>query len=304
MTKLFDCVCVGLTTVDAIALLPQTPGEDEKIRAERIIIDGGGPAGTCACVLGKYGLKTGLFSFIGQDPLTGFVMESLTRHNVSTRFIRKIPGLRNPFSMIFVNRLNASRTIIWNAQGTTLRKIPLSSAIKKGVLSAKSLHFDGHLMDLSIKLAGAARKRGILTSYDCGSARKGWEKLAALTDIFIASHKFTAELGLQIPEAVLLLRKKFGFKTAVTAGEKGVWYFDEAAGEARRLRQKKYPAVDTTGCGDVFHGAFLSRYLLRRNFKDALEFAQKTAGKKTLRPGGRNGIPRTAIDFCMFKNFK
>ena len=38
--------------------------EDQKIRAERIVVDGGGPAGTCACVLGRSGLKTGIMTIL------------------------------------------------------------------------------------------------------------------------------------------------------------------------------------------------------------------------------------------------
>jgi ribokinase len=142
-----------------------------------------------------------------------------------------------------------------------------------------------------VRLAGLAQARGILTSYDCGSVKPGWQRLAALTDLFIASHKFTRQLGLPIPQAVRSLRRRFGFEVAVTAGEKGFCFFDAASGQVGCIRQKRYPALDTTGCGDVFHGAFLARYLKKRDFRAALCFAQAVAGAKTRRLGGRSGIP-------------
>ena len=54
----FDCVCVGLSTVDVLALLDRRLREDEKLAAERIVVDGGGPAGTAACAAARCGLKT------------------------------------------------------------------------------------------------------------------------------------------------------------------------------------------------------------------------------------------------------
>ena len=111
-----------------------------------------------------------------------------------------------------------------------------------------------------------------------------------MSDVFIASHKFVRQLGLPIARAILSLRRSFGFQVAVTAGEKGFYYFEESSGRVERVRQKRCPALDTTGCGDVFHGAFLARYLKKRDLRAALCFAQAVAGAKTLRLGGRAGL--------------
>ncbi|MBI5209858.1 MAG: hypothetical protein HY927_07800 [Elusimicrobia bacterium] len=287
----FDCVCVGLTTVDVLALHAGELREDEKIPAERIAVDGGGPAGTCAAVLGRCGLRTAVLSFIGQDAWTGLVLGQLEAMGVSTGLVQAVRGMATPVSLVAVSRRNASRTILWNSQGAGRRRVPMARLLRGGALDTACLHSDGHLMDLSLRLAAAARRAGILVSYDCGSVKPGWERLAGLADVFIASHKFTRQLGMAIPAAIRALRARHGFQVAVTAGEKGCYYYDEARGKVGFLRQRPYAAVDTTGCGDVFHGAFLARYLGRRDFLGALGFAQETAGLKTLELGGRAGIP-------------
>jgi sulfofructose kinase len=256
-----------------------------------VLIDGGGPAGTAACAAARCGLKTAVLSFLGRDLWTDLVLDGFRRFGVDTRFLQAQPGMATPVSLIAVNSRNASRTIIWNSQGAGARRASLPRLLRQGLLDTRCLHFDGHLMDLSLRLAGLARARGILTSYDCGSVKPGWQKLAALSDVFIASHKFARQLGLSIPQAVRSLRRRFGFKAAVTAGEKGCYFFDEAASQVAFLKQKRYPALDTTGCGDVFHGAFLARYLKIRDFQAALRSAQAVAGEKTRRLGGRAGIP-------------
>jgi ribokinase len=287
----FDCVCVGLSTVDVLALLDRPLREDEKIQAEQVLVEGGGPAATAACAAARCGAKAAVLSFIGRDLWSGFVLDGLRRFGVSTRFVIPAPSLKMPVSLIAVNRRNASRTIIWNSQGTHSRRVDLPRLIRRGLLDTRCLHFDGHLMGVSTRLARLARGRGILTSYDCGSAKEGWEKLAGLSDVVIASHKFARQLGWPLPRAVLSLRRRFGSRVAVTAGEKGFYYFDEPRGRVVFVRQKRYPAVDTTGCGDVFHGAFLARYLKEPDFRAALLFAQRVAGAKTRALGGRAGIP-------------
>ncbi|HAH06946.1 MAG TPA: hypothetical protein DCM05_10535 [Elusimicrobia bacterium] len=286
---MLDCLCVGLSTMDVIASVDGWPREDEKRRARAVVVDGGGPAGTAACVLGKYGLKTGILSFIGQDEWTPFIREGFRRHDVSTKSLRVVPGASNAVSMVLANARNGSRTIVWNARGLRGESLPVRAP------RARCLHFDGHLMELSIRLAREGLRRGALTSFDCGSLKPGWEALAALTRVFIASSRFTRQLGLSVPAALLALRERFGFSVAVTEGARGVSFFDEKSRRVRRLPQRRFASVDTTGCGDVFHGAFLAAALRGRAFEESLRFAQEVAGEKSLRLGGRKGLPERRL---------
>jgi sugar/nucleoside kinase (ribokinase family) len=50
--------------------------------------------------------------------------------------------------------------------------------------------------------------------------------------------------------------------------------------------------VDTTGAGDVFHGAFLFGLLRGWEGRDILTFANAVAALKCTQMGGRAGIPR------------
>lgn len=286
---MLDCLCVGLSTVDVLASADGFPREDEKKRARAVVVDGGGPAGTAACVLGKYGLKAGILSVIGQDEWTPFIRAGFRRFKVSTRWLRTAPGAANAVSMVVANARTGSRTLLWNAEG--LRGEGLFVRAPR----ARCLHFDGHLMPLSLRLAREGLRRGALTSFDCGSLKPGWEKLAALTRVLIASSRFARELGLRPAGAVRALRERFGFAVAVTEGARGVSFYDERARRVRRLPQRRYAAVDTTGCGDVLHGAFLAAALRGRGFEAALRFAQEVAGEKTLRLGGRLGIPERRL---------
>lgn len=284
------CIFVGLCTVDQLALVSSPLKEDEKVHAEAIIADGGGPAATAACAASRSGLRSELLTVLGDDEWLNFSLSSLKTFHVGAKMARVSKKFRTPLSLIFINKKNASRTIIWNSGGIEKIDLKLTRAELLHLTTARALHFDGHLMELAIKISKEARKNGTLISYDCGSVKPDWDKLASLSDVIIASHRFAKQMGMTPRDAAAMLHSRFGAKTAVTCGEQGVWFKDETVRAPRLMRQKKYRAVDTTGCGDVFHGAFLACYMRTKNFKAALSAAQEAAGLKTLAPGGRKPL--------------
>ena len=291
------CIFIGLCTVDQLALISAPLREDEKVRADAIVTDGGGPAATAACAAANLGLASSLLTVLGEDEWLPFSLASLKACKVRTEMVRVSKKFRTPVSLIFINTKTAARTIIWNSGGIEKFDFALTPAELRALATAPALHFDGHVMQLALKLAAAARKNGGLVSYDCGSVKPGWEKLAALSGVLIASHKFARQISLSPQKTARLLRERFGGKTAVTCGEKGLWYCGGETAVPVFLPQRKYRAVDTTGCGDVFHGAFLADYLRGAAFPDALAFAQRAAGLKTLAPGGRKPLldPKISI---------
>ncbi len=76
----------------------------------------------------------------------------------------------------------------------------------------------------------------------------------------------------------------------VTAGERGCWYAGPE-GEVRHQPALRVEAVDTTGCGDVFHGAYAAMLTRGAPLARAVAVATVAAGLKATQPGGRSGIP-------------
>jgi sulfofructose kinase len=82
----------------------------------------------------------------------------------------------------------------------------------------------------------------------------------------------------------------------VTAGERGCWY-SERGREVHHFPAFSVQAVDTTGCGDVFHGAYAACIAQGESVNRAIQIATAAAGIKATRSGGRSGIPdRATID--------
>ena len=91
---------------------------------------------------------------------------------------------------------------------------------------------------------------------------------------------------------VRALRSPAHTATVVTAGERGCWYMSRETGDAVRHQPAcRVQVVDTTGCGDVFHGAYAAAIVRGESVPRAITVATAAAGLKATQPGGRRGIP-------------
>jgi sulfofructose kinase len=86
---------------------------------------------------------------------------------------------------------------------------------------------------------------------------------------------------------------------AVTAGDRGCWYIEGDSAVRTDVLIRHVPAyrvavVDTTGCGDVFHGAYAACIARGETVAAAIQVATAAAAIKATQPGGRAGIPDRA----------
>jgi ribokinase len=156
---------------------------------------------------------------------------------------------------------------------------------------AKVLHTDGLFIEASLGAATEAREAGVRVVVDAGSLRDGMLDLARLSDYLLASEKFARQLvGRDDPSEACRRMAGFGPRVVcVTLGARG--YMGLADGEI--IQQPAYPvrAVDTTGCGDVFHAGFTYGVIRGWDAKKSLDFGAWAAAMVSTKLGGRSGIP-------------
>ncbi|NLG29475.1 MAG: sugar kinase, partial [Chloroflexi bacterium] len=116
-------------------------------------------------------------------------------------------------------------------------------------------------------------------------------------DHLIVGHEFAERVtGEGEPEAVVRALARNRPACVVTYGDRGAWY-QERGGAVRRQRAYPVRAVDTTGCGDVFHGAYAACLCQGASVARAVQVASAAAALKATRTGGQAGIPTwAAID--------
>ncbi|MBN2088971.1 hypothetical protein JW964_05135 [candidate division KSB1 bacterium] len=287
--KQFDCIGVGLCVLDYLCLLPYYPQSDEKITINRLVKQGGGPVATAMVTLARLGARTSLISKIGSDLEGRFLQEELEQEGVDTSNMIVSSRIQSPCSYIWVDQTTGKRTIAMNrAPENDLLPQELEP---ERLLNTKILHIDGWETDAALEIAREARKRNILVVADFGSVRFQMEKFLSLVDFPVVSERFVkqffGDISLRIAVQKLL---KWGAKAAVaTCGPGGAY----AADVMQTYHQPafKVAVVDTTGAGDVFHGAFIFGLLKRWKLPKIIKFASAVAALKCTELGGRTAIP-------------
>jgi len=280
----------GENAVDLVCQVPVFPERDSKIRMRRMIRLGGGQIATACSLCARWGLKTRYLGLIGDDELGEFLRRDLEREPMEV-LLEPVAGVRSHFSLIIVDQPTGSRTILWDRDANLRYTEEALLSRRRQVTEGRLLHLDAHDLENSIRIAGWAKQAGMLTVIDIDKSEEGVERLLSRIDFAIVSLSFLEqfsgsddwEMGLRRTAEVAR-----GF-LAVTRGEEGASVFRN--GEIYTFPACKIEPVDTTGAGDVFHGAFI--YALFRNYSVAncMRFANAAGALSCTRLGARGGIP-------------
>jgi ribokinase len=282
---------LGYCGMDYLCLVPEIP-LDDKVQASETLEQGGGPAATATYAAAKLGARTMFAGVVGDDSRGQSILEGLAREGVDTSAMKVRLDAASPVAFCWIQESTGKRSIAWS-HGSVKPLLPeeLNMAL---VRDSALLLLDGHQTAAAIRAAKLARETGTVVLLDAGTLVDGIDELLALSDIIIASEKFSLRYtGESDPEAGA--RKLFGDNTrfaAVTAGVRGSYGFDGG----KSYFQDIFPVqvVDTTGAGDVFHGAFAYKYVNGGNWRECMRFAAAVSALKCTRFGGRTGIPTLA----------
>lgn len=289
--KRYDVVGVGYCNVDYLGIVPRHPRIDEKIRLLDYARQGGGVTATAMTAVGRLGGRARLITKVGSDEPGAFSIDELAKDGVDVSGILADPDRASQFSFIAVNRRTGKRTIFWTPSEIHLGADELR---REDILEAKALHVDAHHPEAALQAAIWAHGVGIPVVMDAGTLREGSEEIAAHTTHLIASALFARQFtGTSDPtEAARMMLIEGRQLAAVTLGKDGCVY--AVAGSVMYQPAFKVKVVDTTGAGDVFHGAFSFGLSQGWEIPRIITFASAVAAIKCTKLGGRAGIPTYA----------
>ncbi len=287
--EVIQVVGLGQASVDYLGRLASFPHEDQKSELLEIHQQCGGPASTAMVTLARLGVGTSFIGSVSDDPFGIQIVEGLNQEKVDLSHLKITPGFTSQFAFIAIHKETGARTIFWHRGSVphlTPNEVDLSIFSK-----ARILHLDGLMIEASIAAALQARDMGMTIVMDAGSMREGSTKLVSLVDILIASERFAEPLvGIDTHDRALKALYELGPKTVIiTLGAKGSVGWD-----GRRIFfQNAFPikALDTTGAGDVYHGAYIYGLLQKWSIPQCMRFASATAALKCRAIGARKGIP-------------
>ncbi|MDP8225548.1 MAG: PfkB family carbohydrate kinase [Candidatus Lernaella stagnicola] len=291
-----DVVCFGYNSCDFLCLLDDYPSADTKLPMQEFIRQGGGQAATAAVAVARLGLRARYLGKFGDTPEGDFARQSLQCEDVDVAACPIVPDTQNQLAVIWVDLTSGTRTITYLRQpGLEIHRDEFD---EQTVCAGSVLLLDCHHMEASVQMASWARAAGIPVVLDAGKLQRGVNALLALTDYVLCDASFASaytgrgDLRFALQEIAAQTGSPV---VAATRGEHGALVL---MGEQwLEIPAFTVDVVDTTGAGDVWHGAFAAGLALGFSLPDILRFASATAALKCTQPGGRAGIPdRAAVD--------
>jgi len=292
---MFDILGLGSVAVDDLIFVEAFPPPDSKTPVRRTERHCGGLTATALVAAARLGSRCAYAGVLGTDELSGFAVERIRQEGIDLQHLRTQAGAGPIRSFIVVDETRQTRNIFFDASKACGAddQWPDASVIE----SARVLFVDAFGLKGMIRAARIARAAGIPVVGDF--ERTGPPELfelLELVDHLIISQSFAQDLARESDpgEASKRLWTKRRKVVVVTCGVEGCWYIAE--GEDQRHQPAfKVDSVDTTGCGDVFHGAYASALACGLDLPARIRFASAAAALKTTRPGGQAGIPTRAL---------
>lgn len=299
--KEYDVCGVGHSCLDRVCIVENYPKEDDSTHITSIDIQGGGAVATALVASSRLGKKSVFIGNIGSDYVSKEIVSLFKKDGVDTSFMIERADSWGLESFVMVNPLNGSRTKFPERDFNP--PIEWNEKLEKVIGSSRVLHLDGTNWTNAVRASEIAHKNGVIVSLDGCSMQSDNEKnkiLASQADILIMNKKYPLRVsGKSSYEEALLEMKSWGPKVVMcTLGEEGS--LAVIGGKVKKFKAYKANAVvDTTGCGDVFHGSFLSAYLDGMDTEEAIYFASASSALKCEKKGGRAGI-RTKEEVLSF----
>jgi len=289
-----DVVGLGLNATDTVLVVREFPALGGKERVLSALRQAGGQVATALVTCQRLGLEARYIGKVGADEAGRLQLASLREEGVDVRHTRVVRGAPNQFGMIVVDRATGERTVFWDRDPRL--SVRPSELDREAITSARAVHLDGCDVESAVRVARWARKAGIPVIADLDTVYKKVETLFPHLDYLIASANFLpAVTGEDDPFRVLeYMAREYKIHAAgMTLGREGALLF--AQGRFYYSPGFVVKTVDTTGAGDVFHGAFIYGLLAGWEMGRILDFSNAMAGLNCSVLGARGGI-RTRAD--------
>ncbi len=307
--KRFDVLGLGCAAVDDLLYVPRFPGTDEKVQVERSLRRFGGLTGVALVTAARLGARCAYAGCLGHDGLSEYVAAHLAREGVDISLSPRLSQARVVHSTVVVGR-SGSRNVFFEGSGQIGAH---DTEPGDGVIrDCRVLFIDQWGMPGNLRAAGLARAGGVSVLADIEDAGHPlFREVLKLVDHLVLGESFAKEITGErdAASAALKLWRADRAAVIVTCGAQGCWSvsFELQShlstlprSHASRLSGSNdvptpfhHPAfhvnaVDTTGCGDVFHGAYAASLARGETLETRIRFAAGAAALKA-----QNGeIPR------------
>lgn len=290
MTPTFDVLGIGLNATDTLLLVSQFPQYAGKVPFTQELLSPGGQVATAIVASARLGLRTKYIGTLGDDLRGQIQRESLQNTGVDISAVVARNGCPNQTAYIVIDQSTGERTVLW--QRADCLRLQASEIHREDVKNTRMLHVDGYDVEAAAYAVAIAREHNVKVSLDVDTVYAGFDSVLSNVDYLVAGSgwpsKWTGEAD--VFRALQRLRDEYGHRVAaMTLGDHGALALYEGGYAYSPAFQ--VPCADTTGAGDVFHGAFCYAMLAGFEMVAALEFSNAAAALNCTAIGARGHIP-------------
>ncbi len=285
----FDIVGIGQNATDTLLLLPKFPAYAGKVPFEAEILSPGGQVASAMVACARLGLRVKYVGTVGDDERGRIQLESLHGLGINLDDVEVRVNCPNQTAYILIDQATGERTVLW--QRSECLYLQPESITPEKIVGSRMLFFDAQDTAAVGRAAEIARAHSIPVIVDVDTIYHGFDKVLPNIDYLVTSSEFPVQWTSERDpfKALAMMRGEYRMRVAaMTLGAHG----------ALALTDEGYfysPAfvvncVDTTGAGDVFHGAFCYSVLQGMSMRDTLEFSNAMAALNCTALGARGRI--------------
>ncbi len=290
VSKNFDVIGLGGCAWDMLGVVSQHPQIDEKVPLVAFEQQGGGQAGTAMAAVARLGGKAAIVGNTGDDEFGGKIRQSFVDEGVDVSHLDMVIDATSHIGFCIIVAETGQRSILYR-DGTkgTLQPQQLD---RDFITDCRCFLTDTHHPQAGLVAARWAKEAGIPVVIDLERHKETNDQLLAVADypILPADYalEYTGETDLNAAAERLLTYQPNVL--IITRGRQGSVAYSEQ-GIIEQPAFKVEPIVDSTGAGDVFHGAFAYGLALGYDLESNLAFASAVAALNCRRLGGRGALP-------------
>lgn len=284
----YDIVGIGVSTLDILTIVTEFAAEDSVQQAIDAKFQGGGPVATALVAAAKLGAKVAMIDSLGDDFVGQSILEEFNSYGVITKYLQITSGKTSSIASVWIREQDGQRAIAYRpGNAPELRENCLALEIIK---KAQVIHLNGRHLQCCFAACRLAKEHGVKISFDGGGGRYRSEldPLIPLIDIGIVARDFAEKYAqtTNIDNAAQCLLDQGCELVVITDGDRGSYIFSET----ENFHQPAFEpnkVVDTTGCGDVYHGVFLFSLISGLSLRESARRATAVAAINAQRIGGR-----------------
>ncbi len=290
MEKKFDVTGMGCISIDLLGSVRNWPDKGTKTPMESFSIQGGGLVATALVTVAHLGGSARFSGFLGTSRLATSARENLQRSHVDTSLILHLDRAEPIIAMVITEAEQSERTIFFT-KDNCFYPSPEDYRDMEWMKNTRVFLFDSVSEHAGAAMAQRARDYGVTTVIDAERINRASAAALIEADHIIVPEAFAREYTGEITteKMILGLRKRKEQSVVITSGDKGC----TALWENEIFHQPAFlvKSVDTTGAGDIFHGAYALCVSRGRDPLYACRYASATAALSTLGTGGQAAIP-------------